>query len=376
MITRFVHPTSEEEALRIQKETPNAVFIAGGTHLLSPAFRDRPMAAVSIEGLLPREIRASAELLSIGALATLQELVESGGGAALDGARVSAGAAGSTAAARGSTAGAAGAAAPAAGVELALLGDAAASMGNRNVRNRATVGGNVAANKPSACLAPALLALDARLLLAGGARRTMADYLAAPGALIEAVEIPLVRGRAAAYRRWARTEGDISAVAVAVALRLSGSVVAEVRVGATGVRAAAAAGSAGMGSTHARAATAAAAGRGPAGVGTAASSEALPGAGRLAAVEALFEGSALLRRAEIERAVLPLLDATSDIRASAAYRRLRAAQLIADALLAAAAKAAGLAGAAGGARPGDPHAGSARNPGNPDERGRTKESTR
>jgi len=343
MITRFVRPASAQEALRIQKETANAVFIAGGTHLLSSAFRDRPMAAVSVEGLLPREIRASAELLSIGALATLQELVDSG---AADGVGESVAAPGGGSAAAAAFPSAARGASPAAetaGPELALLRDAASSMGSRNLRNRATVGGNVAANKASACLAPALLALDARLLLAGGTRRTVADYLAAPGALIEAVEVPLVRGRAAAYRRWARTESDISGVAVAVTLRLSEGVAAEVRIAATGVRAQT------VGSAAAASGLAAA-----------------PGAARLTAVEALFEGRSLPTRTEIERAVLPLLDAAGDIRASAAYRRLRAAQLIADALLGAAAHAGVSAGAAA-------HAG-ATAPGL--ERGRGKESAR
>jgi len=366
MITRFVRPASAQEALRIQKETANAVFIAGGTHLLAPAFRDRPMAAVSIEGLLPREIRASAELLSIGALATLQELVESGAtdgvgepaaarGAVAAGGGAPSAAVANAAAARGTVAGSA---ASTAGPELALLRDAASSMGSRNLRNRATVGGNVAANRATACLAPALLALDARLLLTGGSRQPIGDYLAAPGALIEAVEVPLVRGRATAYRRWARTASDISGVAVAVALRLSEGVVAGVRIAATGVGAQAgegvaaqaagprpATGAQSAGSAAAAGSRSAAAG----GVGVDASSVAVPGAVRLTAVEALFEGRALPTRMKIERSVLPLLEAASDIRAGADYRRLRAAQLIADALLGAAANAARSAGAAAGA---------------------------
>ncbi len=342
MITQFLRPASAEEALRAQKATENAVFLAGGTHLLSPALRERAMAAVSIEGLLPRDIRISGELLSIGALATLQELIESGErgqqGAppsAAAGARAAGGAAGPVAAlARSAPAAAAGIGGP----ELRLLCEAASSLANRNLRNRATVGGNIAANKPAACLAPALLALDAQLRLVGGSRPSVAEYLAAPGGLIETAEVALVAARSTAYRRWARTRSDVSGVAAAVSLRLAGSAVSGVRVAVTGVRSAS--GEAGGGSRRAEADQGAA----PAGGRVAWGGF---GAARLPEVEALFEGRALPERREIEQSILPLIAASSDIRASAAYRRLRAAQLIADALLAAASSAAAPSAGAG-----------------------------
>lgn len=329
MIAEFIRPMSAAEAVRVQRERPNALFLAGGTHLLSPALRGRTMIAVSLEGLLPREIRIEGKLLSIGALATLQDLVEVAtpreGTALGRGVQATAAAVAvrATAAADLGALTRADRAAPRStepfAPELALLREAGLSMASRNVRNRATVGGNIAANRPTSCLIPALLALDARLRLAGGGSLLLSDYLARPGALIEAVEIPLRPGRAASYRRWARTEGDLSGVAVAVSVVAESGAPVELRIAAIGVR-----------------------------------EGAVSAAARLTSIEAQFTGAPLPGRAEIERAVLPLLAAESDVRASAAYRRLRGSQLIAEALMDAAreaqrASAGTVEGASGGA---------------------------
>ncbi len=262
MITRFLKPASLDEALAAVRDNPGAVFLAGGTYLLTPACRNRPMVAVALDGVLGNEIRRTGSGVSIGALATLQELVDSPD-------------------------------------TPALLRDAALGMANRNIRNRATIAGNIAANKACSSLNPALLASGARLRVRDGAggqglEIPLARYLEAPGMLIAAIEIPAETGRREAYRRWARTACDLAVISVAVSFRSDAGSVRDLRIGAGGV------------GPHAR---------------------------RLSEAEALFEGGPLPGRDEIERLVLPLLETVDDHRAGAEYKRMRAAQLLASALL-------------------------------------------
>jgi CO/xanthine dehydrogenase FAD-binding subunit len=84
-------------------------------------------------------------------------------------------------------------AAPVAG-RLPVLADAIGSIAALGVRHTATVGGNLAWGAGD--LVPLLLALDARLITAGGGTVSLASRIAAPhdGSLILAVEVPLPAG--------------------------------------------------------------------------------------------------------------------------------------------------------------------------------------
>jgi xanthine dehydrogenase iron-sulfur cluster and FAD-binding subunit A len=103
----------------------------------------------------------------------------------------------------------------------------------RQVRNRATLGGNLGSASPIGDLLPVLLALDATIELRGpqGARGVAAadfflDYrrtARAADELVVAVEIAREPGRVdAAYKVAKRQTDDISIVAAAFALRLDG----------------------------------------------------------------------------------------------------------------------------------------------------------
>uniref|UniRef100_UPI0025EB8BD1 xanthine dehydrogenase small subunit n=1 Tax=Nocardioides sp. TaxID=35761 RepID=UPI0025EB8BD1 len=114
------------------------------------------------------------------------------------------------------------------------------------VRNAATIGGNLATASPIGDLAPALLALEASVLLvsAAGERevpldRFVTDYrrsVLRPGELIRAVRIPRPLAGIAAFHKVAkRRYDDISSVAVAYALDVVGGTVVRARVGLGGV---------------------------------------------------------------------------------------------------------------------------------------------
>ncbi|MCY4336073.1 MAG: xanthine dehydrogenase small subunit [Litoreibacter sp.] len=94
--------------------------------------------------------------------------------------------------------------------------------GSVQVRNAATIGGNIANGSPIGDSPPALIALGATLhLRKGGARRAMPleDFFIeygkqdrAPGELVEYVTIPRQKGRLRCYKISKRFDQDISAV--------------------------------------------------------------------------------------------------------------------------------------------------------------------
>jgi CO/xanthine dehydrogenase FAD-binding subunit len=96
------------------------------------------------------------------------------------------------------------------------------------------------------------------------------------------------------YRRWNRVSCDLSVLGAAVAYELADGKIRGLRLALGGLG---------------------------------------PKARRFPELETLFEGKVLPDREEIESTVRPFLHPIDDLRASAAFKRLRGAQLLADALL-------------------------------------------
>ncbi len=122
-------------------------------------------------------------------------------------------------------------------------------LGSRQIRNRGTIGGNVANASPIGDMPPALIALDATLVLRGGAgaRRLPAEAFflgyrrtaLAPGEFLERIEIPLPAPGAmfATYKVSKRFEQDISAVCGAYRLTLAEGRVRDIRIAYGGMAA-------------------------------------------------------------------------------------------------------------------------------------------
>ena len=119
---------------------------------------------------------------------------------------------------------------------------------SRLIRNSATFGGNLGTASPIGDLPPALLALDATLVLvsATGEREVpvsdfFTDYRATqlrPDELIRSVRVPLPLPGVTAFHKIAkRLYDDISSVAVAFALDVDAGVVRRARIGLGGVAA-------------------------------------------------------------------------------------------------------------------------------------------
>ncbi|HMD37551.1 MAG TPA: xanthine dehydrogenase family protein subunit M [Vicinamibacterales bacterium] len=188
-----------------------------------------------------------------------------------------------------------------------MLADAAASIGDQQVRNRGTIGGSLAHADPAADYPAAILALDADIHVEGpsGARvaraRTFFKSLftvdLGPEEIITSVQFAPITS--AAYAKLYQRASHFAIVGVAAALELSGGSIASARIGVTG-----AAGS----------------------------------ATRLSAVEQQLAGkkaSAETIAAASKHAGADLKDVNSDLHASADYRRAMVAVFTRRALTAA-----------------------------------------
>ena len=110
------------------------------------------------------------------------------------------------------------------------LVQAAASIGGPLIRNRGTIGGNIANASPAADLAPALLTLDAEVVLMSekGTREVpLRDFFIGPGKtslnpneLLVEISIPVPKGKSVFLKLGRRKAMTLSIVNVAVCLEM------------------------------------------------------------------------------------------------------------------------------------------------------------
>lgn len=190
MIEQFLKPASVDEAIRLKSQYgAESVFMAGGSKLNATPTRTDKKVAISLAGLGLGEIKAQGGQLHVGATVTLQQLI--------DDPRVP-----------------------------AALRDAAGFIYSRNVRNQATLGGEVCARQDEAVLLPVLLAMDASVLLADGQAVELENFLSgARDALVLALILP-DPARPCVTRKVARSAGGLTVLSAAVALSENGQCIA------------------------------------------------------------------------------------------------------------------------------------------------------
>ena len=211
----FVRPAELAEALALVAERPDAVLVAGSTDWgVGVNLRGVRAPLVVAVDRLPelRGYDVSASAVEIGAALSLSEIEER-----LEG-------------------------------RLPLLDQVFPQFASRLIRNGATIGGNLGTGSPIGDTPPALLALEATVVLASlaGEREVpLADYFTGyrrsvrrPDELIRAIRIPLPAAGLAAFHKIAKRRfDDISSVAVAFALDVRDGVVRRARIGLGGVAA-------------------------------------------------------------------------------------------------------------------------------------------
>ncbi len=211
----YARPGDLTEALALLREHPDAVLVAGSTDWgVEANLRGaRAPFAIGIDRLPElRTLQFSQDGVEIGAALSLSE-VESG----LAG-------------------------------RVPLLDEVWPQFASRLIRNGATIGGNLGTGSPIGDMPPALLALEAVVVLTSADSDRdvpLADYFTGyrqtakrPGELIRAVRIPLPLSGITAFHKIAKRRfDDISSVAVGFALDVRDGTVAKARIGLGGVAA-------------------------------------------------------------------------------------------------------------------------------------------
>jgi CO/xanthine dehydrogenase FAD-binding subunit len=215
---RYERPASLGEAFELLASNPagGARLLAGGTDLLI-RLRDgtlRPNVVVDVKriGELATTISRANGRLRFGALSTMTDI------AADEDVRR----------------------------DFPALAEAALTVGSVQIRNRATLAGNICNASPAADTAPALLVYGAEVMVAGpGGRRSIPldDFFVesgvttlAPGEVVEAIELPLAKASPGSVhqRRTRRRGHDLASVTLACAVSADG--VTRVAYGSVGPR--------------------------------------------------------------------------------------------------------------------------------------------
>jgi carbon-monoxide dehydrogenase medium subunit len=213
----YERPTRLADAVALLAEHgSDARLLAGGTDLII-RLRDgtlQPKVVVDLKRVssLDGEIRAVDGVLRIGALTTMTGIADD----------------------------------PRVGRDFAALREAALVVGSAQIRNRATLAGNICNASPAADTLPALLVYEARVVVTGpGGTRTVSldEVLVSSGVttlergeLVTAVELPMpTRPNGAAHLRRTRRRGHDLA-SVTLACRIDADGVTRIAYGSLGPR--------------------------------------------------------------------------------------------------------------------------------------------
>ncbi|MGW6196307.1 xanthine dehydrogenase small subunit [Kribbella sp. NPDC055110] len=211
----FIRPASLDGVLELLADRPDAQVVAGSTDLGVQVniFGSRPQLTIAIDRLEElREFSVGSDEVRLGAALTLTEIERKLAG------------------------------------RIPLLEQMFPQFASRLIRNGATIGGNLGTGSPIGDTPPALLALDASLVLAsrrGERTVALADYftgyrqtLKAADELIKTIVIPLPLAPMTAFHKIAKRRfDDISSVAIGYAVEILDGVVMGARIGLGGVAA-------------------------------------------------------------------------------------------------------------------------------------------
>lgn len=200
-LKKYHWPKGPQDAVRLMMQEPCAEIIAGGTELLVSGLKGKEvnnLIDITKAGL--SYIKKDKKTIKIGATTTISELQH----APLfkdfaDG----------------------------------IISIAAAKFVSVQIRNAATIGGNLGAAMPSSDLAPVLMALDAKIFVCGKENKEFAingfyiskrKTVMAPYEIITEIELPLACGddkTGYAFQKIGRTEMDIAVVNGAAAITIN-----------------------------------------------------------------------------------------------------------------------------------------------------------
>ncbi len=184
MLDNFFKPATIKEALILKDKYKNeAQFFAGGTQINSRDSSEAKKYSISIEDLDLNNIIIENKEIIFGSTSTMQDLIDSD-------------------------------------LIPESIKTASKYMTNRNIRNMATVGGNIAANRSCSNLIPILIALKAKLkitTLTGDRLIDMCSYIDnTQNGLIVDIIIPYTEKRIVKLNRFTRSANDLAILNIAV----------------------------------------------------------------------------------------------------------------------------------------------------------------
>jgi aerobic carbon-monoxide dehydrogenase medium subunit len=210
----YESPSTLKEAVELLAANGEAKILAGG-HSLLPAMKMR--------------LAAPPALIDIGRIAGLNHIREAGDKVVIGAMTPHADVASSAVLQKASP----------------LLAIAANQIGDRQVRNRGTIGGSLAGAHPAADYPAAVLALGAEIVVVSrnGERVIPATSFFTgmfttslrPDEIITEVRVPKTQGEGVAYKKFHHPASGYAVVGVAVRLKAAGGKVEHVAVGITGV---------------------------------------------------------------------------------------------------------------------------------------------
>jgi putative selenate reductase FAD-binding subunit len=254
-MTEYLVPSTVEEARKLGGQKGSA-YLGGGTWLNSRP-RGTITRLISLEALGLEGVRFEKEGIRIGAGTRFQDLLDT------------------------------------AGLPPALT-EAVSDKASRTLRNMITLGGELALAEAESCVIPALIALDAKMVLAGEKEKMPVDELSnqVSAGLILEVRIP-DEGKASVFRSVSRTSHSRKNLVCAVAARAEACVLRELRL---------------------------------------VIGDCVTAPRRLTAVEDGLEGKSLPGREEIESLVRENFSPESDFHASGEYKKYMSGMIAADML--------------------------------------------
>jgi carbon-monoxide dehydrogenase medium subunit len=203
----YARPESLNEALALLEEYgPAATVLAGGTDVVVRLRTGRTLPAIVVDlkrvAALHADIEETGSSLRVGARTVMADLIADARVRSL----------------------------------FPALAEAAHEVGSVQIRNRATIAGNICNASPAADTAPALLVYEAivNLISAAGTRSVPLDHfftgpgrsVVQRGELVESIDLPFPLGRqGAAFARATRRRGvDLATVNIACLVKASGKV--------------------------------------------------------------------------------------------------------------------------------------------------------
>lgn len=210
----YYQPETLEEALRLKQNVPDSFFLSGGTDLMVRIKRRelRPNALISLRSVPDLSGIKNDKITRIGAMTTISELLKN----------------------------------TSLYERYPVLIHAANVLGSVQIRNMATIGGNLCNGSPAADMAPPLLILEAKVRLRNGQKSRdlpLEKFFKGPGMtnlsseemMTDILVDPPQQETKAIFLKKGRTKMDLAVTSLAVLIRKEGDRCLKVRIAAGSV---------------------------------------------------------------------------------------------------------------------------------------------